>query len=460
TSKDCDWGRMASIYGQMANIFHNQYLPDEELKALRKCEYYDNLNKDTFAAIKSYELRMRPYYLLDNKDSVMAISKEAYRRYLKHGYLNEAASLLSPMIAILVERKQYDEAKKYLYIYENGTKSNAYSKPIIFNHDKGLLFIANNQIDSALCCFNRLLSAGKKEAAYHGLLTLYQKIHKPDSIAKYAKLFAEANDSSYIGKNSEVIAQMTAMYNYGHQEKIAKEKTIESANARTMTLIISSTASIILILLLITITLLRHRHNEKERIHKEQEKLLLKRYNETKTAIAKLEKEKEALIVDNANIDLLLHTINRFENEKTELEAKLRELNQITDDVDFMAWYESFIDCNAAKNLHTKTIIAPNKTVEIEDELWDELIKQIKRNCPAFLTILDSYSLTPTYYKIILLNTFDFTNGEISILLNKTNQQISNIHNRISKKIFPSCKETRKLKQNIQKILKEKRINL
>ncbi len=458
TQKDCDLYTLAAIYGQMAEIYDYQYLPEEELKALKMCEQLALLDNDTLSAIKAYELRLRPYYLLNKQDSVLAISEEAYNRYNKLGYSKEAARLLNPMIDILIKQNLYDEAWGFLNLIESMVDSATIKKAAIINYNKGLLLLHNNKIDSALSCFNKLLIANEKEAAYRGLLSLYEKTKQPDSIAKYAKLFAEANDSSYVGTNSEVIAQMTAMYNYGRHEKIAKDKSIESANAKTMVILISTIALIGFIMLMVAIAIMKRRSKERERIHREQEKLLLKRYNETKETISKLEEEKKALVKDNANFDQLIQTINRFEREKHELEAKLKDFNQITDDVDFKAWYESFIDCNAANTLHAKTIISPNSVVKIEEDLWEELRKHIKRNCPGFLAILDAYSLNPTYEKIVLLNTFDFTNGEISILLDKTSQQISNIHNRLSKKMFPSSKDTRKLKQNLREILRNKRV--
>lgn len=462
TKVDCDLYTLCAIYGQMANIYHSQYLPLEELKALDMCKIVAMQDKDTLSAIKAYELRVRPFYLLDNKDSVLFIAKKAYDHYIMLGKCEKASRLLPTVIDILMKDKKYDKAKYYLNVFEEYVCHHADSltlnKTTIINYDKGLLFLIENKNDSALSCFNKLLMVGEKEAAYHGLLSLYEKIHQPDSIAKYAKLFAEANDSSYVGKNSEVIAQMTAMYNYGRQEKIAKEKTIESTKAKNMICTISVIAFLVLVSLLATIAILKYRSEEKERIHKEQENLLLKRYNETKETISKLEKEKENLLTDNANIDQLLQIISQFEEEKQELETKLREFNQITDDVDFKAWYENFINCNAANKLHAKTIVSVNSTVKVEDELWEELRRHIKMMCPGFLNILDAYSLNPTYQKIVLLNTFDFTNSEISILFDKTSQQISNIHNRISKKMFPSSKDTRKLKQNIQAVLRGKRI--
>ena len=37
TKENCDLHTLYIVYGQLAEIYHNQFLPDEELKALEKC---------------------------------------------------------------------------------------------------------------------------------------------------------------------------------------------------------------------------------------------------------------------------------------------------------------------------------------------------------------------------------------------------------------------------------------
>ena len=38
TRKDCDLRTLAAIYGQMADLFHLQYLPDDEMSAIKMAE--------------------------------------------------------------------------------------------------------------------------------------------------------------------------------------------------------------------------------------------------------------------------------------------------------------------------------------------------------------------------------------------------------------------------------------
>ena len=84
-------------------------------------------------------------------------------------------------------------------------------------YDKGRYLMAVGKIDSALLYFKKAY-IGHKETGYKGLLSVYEKKNIPDSIAKYAKLFAAANDSNFLHVNQEKIHQITAAYNYSHHQ--------------------------------------------------------------------------------------------------------------------------------------------------------------------------------------------------------------------------------------------------
>ena len=63
TQKDCDLRTLVSVYGQMADLFDRNYLPVDEMKALRKAEHFAWKNKDTFTAIIGFRLITRVYHL-------------------------------------------------------------------------------------------------------------------------------------------------------------------------------------------------------------------------------------------------------------------------------------------------------------------------------------------------------------------------------------------------------------
>ncbi|MBQ4027962.1 MAG: hypothetical protein II624_02250, partial [Prevotella sp.] len=73
TKDDCDLHTLAAIYGQMADLFHGQYLPDDEMKALKMAERYAYRNMDTLAAITAYRLRSNVYFLRNDTDSMLHV---------------------------------------------------------------------------------------------------------------------------------------------------------------------------------------------------------------------------------------------------------------------------------------------------------------------------------------------------------------------------------------------------
>ena len=55
SSADCDYHTMTAIYGQIADLFHLEFLPNDELRALQQVEQYAKLDKDTFSSIMAYK---------------------------------------------------------------------------------------------------------------------------------------------------------------------------------------------------------------------------------------------------------------------------------------------------------------------------------------------------------------------------------------------------------------------
>ena len=60
TRDDCDLHTLYAVYGQMADLFQAQYLPDNEMKALQTAERIAWKDKDTLAALVAFDLRSRP----------------------------------------------------------------------------------------------------------------------------------------------------------------------------------------------------------------------------------------------------------------------------------------------------------------------------------------------------------------------------------------------------------------
>ena len=273
TREDCDYRQLCVNYAQMADLLYEQLLPYDMLTALEKQYHYANRANIILYALIAKEHRFSAYELLGNSDSVLSIKKKAYQEFKQHGYHQEAAQSLGPLIPILIKKGLYEEARQAIQIYE--TESGFFENGEIrkgkelFFYEKGLYLLATNQSDSAEYYFRKLLRLGQGEdieGAYKGLYLLYQKKGNRDSVAKYTELCYLLNDQSYREAATEKMRHMQSLYNYSRNQKIAIEKTEEAYQHKIR--FILAVLTIILILFIVTFFIVRIKRKQKREVQR------------------------------------------------------------------------------------------------------------------------------------------------------------------------------------------------
>ena len=200
TDKDCDFRVLRNVWGQMAEVFDAQNLPEDELEATHHFIHYSWLIGDTLWAIDGYRSLEKPYELLNQKDSILSVDYEARRQLLMIGdTLRAAAALIVPSY-IHIEKSDFEQAKREIAIVrkESGIfdkKGNLKPSHEMFYYTLGFYFDGIYELDSAEYYYRRVLAVGELEAGYKGLLSVYSKRGIADSIAKFAPLYADANDA-------------------------------------------------------------------------------------------------------------------------------------------------------------------------------------------------------------------------------------------------------------------------
>jgi hypothetical protein len=105
----------------------------------------------------------------------------------------------------------------------------------VYYYIKGKCYLATRQPDSAEYWFRKELREGKdirnQIAGSKGLQEVFEQKRNSDSIAKYATLAYELNDSAYSLSEMENIQKFQASYNYNHQKFLAKQKESEATIA-------------------------------------------------------------------------------------------------------------------------------------------------------------------------------------------------------------------------------------
>ena len=229
TSKDCDYLTISTVYSQMARLYGKQLLLTYEIEARRQASHYAVLANHIFYAIYNKSLSAGPYILMNKKDSAELILKETINLYRKHGYQQYSYLSYFQLLHLLVDQKDRLQEVKYIIDWFE-----AESELFNENHElppskrqyyyyKGKYYEAVHLLDSAEYYYRKVYRSGmtavQNNPMFQGLLSVFQKRHQADSIAKYAQLYCEANDSSIALKDRDLTAQMAASYTYNHLQR-------------------------------------------------------------------------------------------------------------------------------------------------------------------------------------------------------------------------------------------------
>ena len=248
TAADCNFKVLSRIHAQSAVIFHKQVQPRSQLKELRLAEFFAWKGKDTLQAIECFAQQGDVYTFLMIPDSVIIIKEEASRLYKEVGHQDWAAMTLGPAINALIDKRELSKAKSYINLYEAHSGlfdeiGNIEKGREIFYYTKGLYYLKTHQLDSAEYMFRKELRDGKnlnnRIAGCKGLQMVYEQRRIPDSIAKYASLSYELNDSAYSLSEMQNIQKFQASYDYNHIKHKAEKKELEAEKAWLMVILVS-----------------------------------------------------------------------------------------------------------------------------------------------------------------------------------------------------------------------------
>ena len=256
TLADCNYKVLSLIHGQCAMIYHTQVQPRSELQELRLSEYYAWRDNDTLQAIKRYSQQSGAYDFLKMPDSVLFVKERAAQLFREIGKPDRAARTLGgSTITSLLKKGDISKALEYSRLYEQESGLFDSLKNIakgfeIYYYIKGECCLATHQLDSAEYWFRKELRDGKdirnQIAGSKGLQEVFEKKKNSDSIAKYATLAYELNDSAYSLSEMDNIQKYQASYNFNYHKFLAKQKESEAKIAWLTAIIVILIAGILL----------------------------------------------------------------------------------------------------------------------------------------------------------------------------------------------------------------------
>ena len=451
TRSDCDLYTLTAVYGQMADLFHAQYLPDDEMQALHMSERIAWKDHDTLSAIKAFELRLRPYLLKSDTTHVMHVLKMSYNQYMKYGKVRQAALLLPVAIHISLDRQEYDSAYHYIQKFESLSQlPECKDTPIrkgVYYYNKGRYALYNNQNDSALFFFRKALDSDYTEAAYKGLLSVYKKKHIADSIAKYAILFARANDSCYYYVNQEKVRQVSAMYDYSRQQHLADESRTKAARLRYYLVFfllagLAATAIAAYIYNRIrTQNLLQIA--QLLRAKADLQSLLEEKQTQLDNMVSKNASEIER-VTQESNQTLIEHI-----REKKALEHQIEDMDQQLSQFSSASHEKAFLSTTIGQRFQNIRDSIPKEAPPTNLD-WRQCIKTFRDHFPSYYSfITNGHALTDDQLRICMMVRLNYRESEMAFFMNTDKQRINRIKLQVNSKIF-GIQNSSSLRKNLK----------
>ena len=232
-SSACDYNTLYKIYGQMADIFETQVMPDEELEALNQYCKYAKKAGNIYEYIHGIGFMSAVYDLKGDTDMVLSTEKMAHDLYEKYGYIQDAFSAYSRSIYIHIKRREFETVHRLMQAFETqsglfDTDGNICAGREHYYYSKGLYYTGIGQLDSAEYQFKRLIPYGYTFDAYRGLIQVYKKQKNiPAALACMEKLEASF-DTLVTNIHAQATRQALGMYDYGRHQRIAAQETKKS----------------------------------------------------------------------------------------------------------------------------------------------------------------------------------------------------------------------------------------
>ena len=427
-SLSCHW--LSRIYGQMGGLLYNHQLPYNAIDVYDKAEHYALECKEMATAAIIFEQKAACYYLLGNLNQAVYVMEQTYHRFLALNDTMSANLCLGPLSFAAIKTKDYKKAKDFIQLYEHHSiysdkASNDYNRWKLLYCDKGFYYLGIGKADSALHYFkkayNECQDTRDLTLACQGLYLTYEKLSQPDSTAKYAVLYAQTNDSTFLRSVSSSLLSIHYLYDY-NQIRNRAERSAEKAHSATL---LSAILSLIVIIALLSAIIgyvsISSRNRQK-----------LQRIN------AKYVTDMALYAKAKAELKLLSDTSS---TERLQLEDEIAKLRKSLE----QALAEKTADnhWDSIELLLVNPIVTALHQMAAQGKLAGSqelkgLLKVCNENNPYFMVFLQEKSeqLDNTDLQICLLTKLHFLSSERSVLLGISSSNLSHRRKRLYKKLF------------------------
>ena len=443
---------LRGIYGQMADIFHKQNLPQDEIWAMNHYIEYVRKTLGEVDYILAKSQMIKPYYILGDEDAVLRLLYDKYSALKQLGKNEQALSSWGIVAHIYTNRGQLEEAQKAIELFESESglfdeKGNIVKGKEGYYFTKGNYCLATKNIDLAEQNFRKAIQYGYLSEGYRGLLNVYRQKCDMDSIVHFSVMYEAAQDTLHDRMRTDAIHQMASLYNYTRSEKEAEMAKEQAQRNRTLLMWAVLVAVIIIGGLVLVFKSVSRK--KKQRIVKlEQDlNLALETRNEIQEELRQLKSHDfEAVIASKeTRLEELSATIEQLQADNDAYKVGTIPLKKDNPD--------SFKDSKIAK-LFLKKANDINVKINTTEREWEQLLVRFQKDNPV---IYDKFrsgrSLSKLEMRICILLILDISETAISLMTETAASVVSNSKTRANEKLFAQ-KEATSLKSNLFQFLR------
>lgn len=247
TAADCDFSKLSRVCGQMAQLLFENNLPRNAISVFKDAYHYSSKAGEGAIAVEYYAQQARCYYDLNLPDSSFLIENNAIRMFQEYGDTLSANTEKGPVSYFLAKKGNFSQAKAYIDSYEFHSHLN--KQTIEQNENwkllyyyKGVYYLGIAECDSALYYHYKTLYTSKSPnnlaLACKGLYETYAMLHKNDSVAKYALLYASNIKKETNTSSTAALLSIQHLYNYHSYKSAAESKAIEVMRSKQRNVIL------------------------------------------------------------------------------------------------------------------------------------------------------------------------------------------------------------------------------
>ena len=427
TSADCLYAVLGQVYAHLSQVYLDEYMPRNVIRASQLCYRYSMRAGDTLTALSGLDHISNAYIFMGQPDSAVAVTLRSSRLFRESGYVEASAISQAKLIEIYLDRGDTANAARCMAVFDRDSRvidPHGNAKPDYqgIYYVKAIYSVCTNRLDSAAYWLGKIRQIDKptvamREALAYGLWQMYDKMGAKDSALKYATESSELSDSltKEIMKNACSVVQ--AQYERTSLRGQVADKALEAERMKTTALAVVLMLFAVLSVFMYVVRKRREEMRRRERRHRQDIEALARAQTELQQLLTLTEGERDALI-----------------REKSDAIERLQSLESLQRRVDEATVEERLANAGIARRFRQ---IALNPVTKPTNEEWQALRSMLNSEVPGFYSTLNNgHILRPDEYNLCMLLRLHFKPLEISNLTGISQKNVSAMRRRLLQKVL------------------------